>query len=122
MKTRFVVGEQPKEAPEGWIIQNAPRPLYGHETWEGDFICGVFFAAINPDMENCDNLKTFNEENGAVVLQFVSEETAVQEGFDYYAEKFPKIFKEVCLDLNDPETREKMIRGWLNHVNKPETA
>ncbi|WP_433426212.1 hypothetical protein ACQP1V_42990 (plasmid) [Microtetraspora malaysiensis] len=29
----------------GWAVVNAPRPLIGRITWEGPFICGIFYAA-----------------------------------------------------------------------------
>lgn len=31
--------------PEGWVIANAPRPILGPMTWQGEFRHGVFYAA-----------------------------------------------------------------------------
>lgn len=40
---------QPIEAPAGWIVMNAPRPLLGDQTVEnGEFLDGRFYAAIDP--------------------------------------------------------------------------
>lgn len=47
MKEIHVIGERPA-IPEDWIICNAPRPLTGDETWEGEFQHGIFYAALNP--------------------------------------------------------------------------
>lgn len=38
----------PLQCPAGWIVFNAPRPLFGTECWQGQFRHGVFYAAINP--------------------------------------------------------------------------
>jgi len=49
-RTRMVYegwNKKPVQAEQdGVIIFNAPRPLYG-ETWTGDFISGVFYAAVD---------------------------------------------------------------------------
>lgn len=34
--------------PDGWIILNAPRPLLGNRTWEGEWGHGRHWAAIDP--------------------------------------------------------------------------
>ena len=54
----IVLGERPEEAPDGWHVFNAPRPLHGSwrdeneragaVTWNGDFITGRLYAAVNP--------------------------------------------------------------------------
>jgi len=33
---------------KGWIVYNAPRPLAGHATWQGQFRHGIFYAAVAP--------------------------------------------------------------------------
>lgn len=43
-----VIGERPSHVPSGWVIFNAPRPLYGKD-WKGDFRHGVFYAAVDPN-------------------------------------------------------------------------
>ncbi|MEV4083029.1 hypothetical protein AB0J43_22450 [Nonomuraea fuscirosea] len=50
-QTRFVLaGTWPAEhattiTQHGWTVVNAPRPLAGPVTWQGDFVSGVFYAA-----------------------------------------------------------------------------
>ena len=39
----------PQDIPDGWVIGNAPRPLAGQITWQGDFRHGIFYAA-SPEM------------------------------------------------------------------------
>ena len=52
----LTTGIRPNNVPEGWIILNAPRPLYGPATWQGDFLNGRLYAALDPQDE--DNAKT----------------------------------------------------------------
>src|ERR1019366_1275537 len=39
----------PEPIPDGWRIVNAPRPIGGEITWEGEFRHGVFWAAAPAD-------------------------------------------------------------------------
>jgi hypothetical protein len=45
------VADRPEVIPAGvdvelgWVIWNAPRPLYGRVTWTGKFVAGVLYAA-----------------------------------------------------------------------------
>lgn len=53
MSKVFLIGglgnpERPQHIPNDWTIYNAPRPLYGNECWEGDFVHGRFYAAVEP--------------------------------------------------------------------------
>lgn len=43
-----VIAERPKDVPPGWLILNAPRPLLGHREWQGEFVHGIFYVAIDP--------------------------------------------------------------------------
>ena len=51
-KVLFIEGyhemTRPADIPADWTIYNAPRPLYGHKRWQGDFRHGIFFAAVAP--------------------------------------------------------------------------
>ena len=46
---RPYTGDIPSEVPKSWIIFNAPRPIHGHVQWQGDFLSGVFYAAVDPE-------------------------------------------------------------------------
>ena len=43
-----ILATRPADVPDGWIIFNAPRPLDGDKTWQGDFYHGLFYAAVDP--------------------------------------------------------------------------
>jgi hypothetical protein len=49
-KVRYTTADPPS-IPEHWQIWNAPRPIYGTILWEGDYLDGIFYAAINPEAE-----------------------------------------------------------------------
>lgn len=90
----YIVGPRPDEAPQGWTVWNAPRPLYGARTWAGEFITGRLYAAQNPDDPD-PNLpyETVVEENRrlhACELVYISAEEfrrRVDEWSGPYAEK-----------------------------------
>lgn len=50
MKTTLlrILDSRPADVPADWLIFNAPRPLYGHKCWEGEFRSGRHYAAIDP--------------------------------------------------------------------------
>jgi len=58
---------------EGWRVFNAPRPLLGTRTWRGDFIAGLFYAAVaadDPDRKMCLQA---NFDLDAIELQIIDE-------------------------------------------------
>ncbi|MEU7855151.1 hypothetical protein [Nonomuraea sp. NPDC049141] len=50
-QTRFVLagrwpaGHADAITEHGWTVVNAPRPLLGRATWQGEFVSGVFYAS-----------------------------------------------------------------------------
>ncbi len=59
-RTIIVVSDRPRQAPVSWEVWNAPRPIYGQELWQGDFLSGIFYAAINPFDEFSNGLRYEN--------------------------------------------------------------
>lgn len=118
-RTRTVLGECPEhitndhgvklEIPEGWVIFNAPRPLYASEialfvrhdefkgdvfnyvyaTWVGDFKHGIFYVAVDPEDEATWNS---NVSNDGWILEFRSAEHAQKVMQRYYRIKYHKDF------------------------------
>ncbi len=72
MKQVIVLGERPADVPANWTIYNAPRPIYGHREWQGDFACGIFYAAIDPNGEGAEWMHSENRLNKACVVKYVS--------------------------------------------------
>ena len=81
-----VIGDRPEEAPDGWLVFNAPRPLCGSRLpddsracWTGDFVTGVLYAAVNPKPADAvyDAPQMWIDENrklDARIVTWVSEE------------------------------------------------
>jgi hypothetical protein len=68
------VGERPDDVPVGWRVFNAPRPLHGHKTWQGAFITGVFYAAVEPEGAYADDYVEHNRRDAAVEIRWISPE------------------------------------------------
>ena len=67
-----------REIPAGWELWNAARPLYGDLAFAGPFIQGVFYAAIDPNGPDADDLRSKNMALDAALLTFVTVEQAVE--------------------------------------------
>ncbi len=106
MKTRYIVGTRPQDAPAGHLIHNAPRPLHGDKTWQGDFISGIFYAAIDPDGDGAEWFIQQNQNLDASELRWVTMDEAVEGGFEWYDHNMPKLADR--LDLDNQDHRE-----WL---------
>jgi hypothetical protein len=63
----------------GWVVWNAPRPLYGEVTWTGRFVRGVLYAAgprdqyerLNAQQDACEIVMVDNDYLATVVRQLV---------------------------------------------------
>ena len=69
-----------------WPIYNAPRPLYGTVTWQGDFVSGIFYAAIDPEDGFGHDMEDQNLALDARVLEYLTEDEAVAMARTYYAD------------------------------------
>ena len=67
-----------KKVPEGWIVYNAPRPLMGHEGWSGEFVHGIFYAAVNPAGEYADVYCKHNQEIDGHVVRWVTKSEVLE--------------------------------------------
>jgi hypothetical protein len=81
---RNLLIERPADVPADAIIFNAPRPLYGTTTWQGDFCSGIFYAAVNADDPYRMEWIKENQKLDARVLAYVPESEARQKVAGYY--------------------------------------
>jgi hypothetical protein len=118
MKIRKVVNFPcPPQAPEGWEVYNAPRPLEGTTIWMGKFIGGIFFAAIDPADPDADLWREENRRLAAVRLEFVSRQSVIDEMVAYYRDKYsPEQFEKIFTEhpLKDEETQKMLVDTWFN--------
>jgi hypothetical protein len=105
-----IVGEWPKNIPNNWTIWNAPRPLYGDTAWQGDFIHGIFYAAIDPDSIFSESNTKDNISLDAWQLEFVTEEYAINKIKAYYVEKYPK-----AIYLINKLSKERLINAFYEN-------
>lgn len=110
-----VRGARPSHVPPNWEVYNAPRPIYGDERWQGGFITGVFFTAVDPEGPDADLWREKNAENAAVRLVWVDEETAFADQREWYLEKFPDTAGEI---VDEPEHREHVVQQYFRRKNK----
>jgi hypothetical protein len=92
---------RPADIPENWIILNAPRPLYGHKQWDGPFLHGIFYAAIDPD-DDAGNwmLKNSISLDAWVVayVTFSQKIEMIKKRYPKYAEKIAVLPTEKIID------------------------
>ena len=74
VQTRMV-STMPVSVPANWIVMNAPRPLLGHMTMQGDFLTGRFYAGIDPDDAMASQFIKENVQLDARLVVEVSRET-----------------------------------------------
>ncbi|MEM8519050.1 hypothetical protein [Janthinobacterium sp. CAN_S7] len=107
IKTRMVDALS-VEVPAGAIVMNAPRPLLGSLTMEGDFVSGRFYAAILPDDPMATKFIEENRKLDARVLAVVSRDARMELAMhksgrrDDYLKAAP-----------DPEVRFEWLAGGM---------
>lgn len=97
---RYSVSDRPVATPDGsvipssFVIYNAPRPLFGHLTWQGPFLTGIFYAAVDPlhrdgAVVHINHLTEMNQRDGAVIVQYVDREVALSLTRSYLLSCYP---------------------------------
>jgi hypothetical protein len=66
---------QATDIPPGWIVFNAPRPMYGDKDWQGDPGHGTFYGAIDPHGERPEWMIKENKSLDGWVYQDISAAT-----------------------------------------------
>ncbi len=102
MYIRRVIGTWPSDIPTSWMIFNAPRPLWGTKTWEGYFLHGIFYAAIDPADEFRERMIRDNVDNDGWVTIWLPR-SYVLGWFVGYAE-------DNGVDIKDPFITEDIIK------------
>ncbi len=126
MRTVYVLGApRPTQTPAGrpipadWVIHNAPRPLNGSQgsdgkplTWDGEFVAGIHYAAINPtDPYAADDTRA-NGENNAALVAWVSDDEVRAWAQAYYTAEYPEV------DLSEVDLPQ-MKQAFLYHHADP---
>lgn len=95
-----VIGKRPDDVPETWPVFNAPRPLYGHREWQGEFEHGVFYAAVDPDGYGAEGFIESNISLDGWLVEYWTREKAIEAGRQHLFKKYPTK-TEAINDLNE---------------------
>ncbi len=101
VQTADVFFARSPQAPDGWLVFNAPRPLYGSlpsHVWEGNFIFGIFCAAVDPQGEFAALWVKQNIQLHATLLNFITRDQVMG-----WAREFCSAYSEVNVDDMDWE-------------------
>ena len=93
--TRDEVSKALRNGPldERYVFFNAPRPLAGHTFFNGPFRKGVFYGAVRPDLDYCEQHVIDNINLDAALCTFVPWSTIdrwIHHEAEAYANKHPK--------------------------------
>ena len=130
-KLRYTIGERPAQAPEGWRIFNAPRPICGTvvcengqwqgKTWIGPFVSGIIYAAVKPTDPDAPAWIATNREMDACELVYVTEQQAFDAALRWYqASEYAADIAEI--DLTDEDHRRDMIDKGRKLLNDGEVT
>jgi hypothetical protein len=111
LKAVWVIGAPPTQAPVGWRIYNAARPLYGDVTWQGDFITGVHFAAIDPKGPDALAQVQRDQELDARHLVYLTPETWSRI-VDAYTEQLGSEYGVDARDFDRVDVEDSCIDWW----------
>ena len=114
IRARLAIGDRPSEAPAGHLIFNAPRPIYGHKDWEGDFNHGVFYAAVDPNGDRADWMIEENRSLDAWILEFRTKEQIVDIAKRWFADDYP----EYAEGAGDRYGDDQYIDSLSNHLDQ----
>lgn len=102
-----MVSAMPVTFPDNWIVMNAPRPLLGSRTMEGEFLTGRFYAGIDPEDAMAGQFIKANEKLDARIVVAVSRET--QMALALHGNEYRTKYMEY-----EPNERYEMLSGLLD--------
>ena len=127
---RYTFSERPHQAPAGWRVMNAARPIpgssifedgrYQSKDWTGDFIKGVYYSAIDPEDELAHVWLATCAGLDACELVFVTKQQAIDAGLAWYRASYPDEIAEI--DLSDPHNRLDVIAWGMDRFNDGEAT
>jgi hypothetical protein len=106
--------------PARWKVYNAPRPLLGDVTWQGEFCKGIFYAAVDPDGENAGRWIEVNRRMDADEVVTLSREAfrrvAIEDIEAHYG-----IDRCNEIGLYNDDHVEWLVNRGLDLMNRPDT-
>jgi N12 class adenine-specific DNA methylase/predicted RNA methylase len=108
LKTRLVE-TLPDDIQDGWIVMNAPRPLRGNETFNGEFVSGRFYSVIDPDDLMAEKYVEKNLELDARLLVAIPRDLQMEMAM--HGSNYRDRYMEV-----DADQRYEMLSSSLNKL------
>jgi hypothetical protein len=106
---------RPADVPDDWVIFNAPRPMYGSMTWQGDWCRGIYYAAVDPaEPEALAECRRKNGEWDGRELVFVTEDEAISRMRAHWVKMAGERAEAY---VANPNNRAKVIEAFENLVN-----
>jgi hypothetical protein len=118
IKGILILGDRPTEAPVGSLIFNAPRPIVGHEEWQGDFAHGRFYTAVDPKGDRADWMIEENRKMDAYVAEFRNKAETLALAKAWFRAEYPQYAdKQEAREDSD----EDYIRSFHARMEKIKT-
>lgn len=110
---------RPTQAPEGWEVWNAPRPMRGTLNFVEDFRHGIFYGAIDPADTVGDRFREANHRDDGWILEWISLAEATMQVRAIYTERYPKMAGNGKIeDMMRNATPEDIGRTFWDLVNR----
>lgn len=128
---RYTFTARPSQAPAGWRVMNAARPIpgssvfvdgrYQSKEWTGDFCKGVHYSAIDPEDELAHVWLATCASLDACELVFITEQQAFDVALRWY--QASEYADEVAdLDLSQDDNRRWVIWKGFELLNTGEAT
>ena len=104
---------RPDDIPADWTIFNAPRPLFGTQTWRADFISGIFYGAVDPKDDRAEMWIRENNKLDADVLVWVTIDEVRTAVSKYYAKHYP----DLEIDI-DEHAHGELVMSYQNAIDR----
>ena len=97
----------PDDIPDDWQIWNAARPFPAHRTWQGDFVRGIFYGAIDPQGDFGQEYIKRAQELDASLIEWKDEDDVME-----YAKMICAKYRRDVSEFTFKQLAESYA-GWL---------
>ncbi len=102
-----MIGERPADVPEGWPVFNAPRPLDGAKSWQGDFRHGIYYAAVDPSLPEASRAIENNKSLDGWLVLYLSEDEVKQKALAWAKREYPDYWQDA--------DEQDIMKSYLQH-------
>ena len=106
---------RPADLPDGWLMFNGPRPMYGMRAWQGEWCRGSWYAAVDPsEAEAVAESQKLNAELDGRELVFLPREFVLSEQRKRY---IAQLGERALKFVDEQKNVEGMIERYLELAN-----